>query len=421
MPVYAYKGVTAAGKNTKGAVTAESLRAARARMRQDGIFLTEIAASESNPNGPQPGAGLGNTDPGASRFNLNFDIQLFQRIPPLERALATRQLSTLVGAGIPLVEALGALVEQIEHARLKSTLARVRERVNEGASLADAMAATGQFDELYLSMIRAGEEGGALDLVLARIADYLEEQVRLSNKVSSILIYPAVMLAFSGVVVAALVTVVLPQITELMLSLDQPLPWYTTLILEGSAFLRTWWWAIAIFLGIVGYGFRRVIATERGSLAWDRAKLRMPVVGRITRLIAIARFTRTLSTLLAGGVPIVRALDIGRHVAANAVLAQAIDAARTSIVEGASVAQPLRASGEFPPLVTHMIEVGERSGALEAMLGKVAETYDEQVETTVTRLTSLMEPFLILIMVGIVLVIILATLMPLLEITSSIG
>jgi general secretion pathway protein F len=167
--------------------------------------------------------------------------------------------------------------------------------------------------------------------------------------------------------------------------------------------------------------FRALIRTERGRAGWDRFKLRMPVVGRLVRLLAIARFSRTLSTLLSGGLPITRALQTGAQVAGNTVLADAIDAARHSITEGASLAQPLRASGEFPPMVTHMIEVGEQSGELEAMLAKVSDTYEEQVETTVTRLTALLEPLLILVMVGIVLVIILATLVPLLQVTSSLG
>jgi general secretion pathway protein F len=229
------------------------------------------------------------------------------------------------------------------------------------------------------------------------------------------------MLGFAMLVVGVLVTVVLPQITELLLSLDQPLPFYTRWIIALSNFARSFWWAI----GLGGLGvfltLRTLVRTRRGRDTWDRLQLRLPLIGRVVRLVAISRFTRTLATLLAGGLPITRALDASRDVADNAVLGRAIDRARESITEGQSVAQPLRASGEFPPLVTHMIEVGERSGELEAMLGKVADTYDEQVETTVTRLTALLEPLLILVMVGIVIVIILATLVPLLNVTSSLG
>jgi general secretion pathway protein F len=297
----------------------------------------------------------------------------------------------------------------------------VHDRVNEGASFADALAQAGTFPDLYVSMVRAGEAGGALETVLERLADYLESQVRLRNKVSSILIYPLVMLGFAAFVVGVLVTVVLPQITQLLQTLDQPLPFYTRWIINGSSFVREAWWALGLAFAGGLLGLRAAIRTTRGRASWDRLMLRLPVVGRSVRLIAISRFTRTLSTLLSGGLPIVRALSTAKDVANNTVLGQAIDEARESITEGASIAQPLRASGEFPPLVTHMIEVGERSGQLEAMLAKVADTYDEQVETMVTRLTALLEPLLILIMVGIVVVIILATLVPLLNITTSLG
>jgi general secretion pathway protein F len=410
VPVYAYKGVTANGRNTRGHLDAESLRSARSRLRRDGIFLTEI--SEGRPeNAPTPGAA------GGSRYRMPS----FQRVSPLDIALATRQAATLIGAGIPLVAGLGALTEQVENPRLKSIFSQVRDRVNEGASFADALGATGAFPDLYVGMVRAGEAGGALETVLERLAEYLESQVRLRNKVGSILIYPSVMFGFAMVVVGALVTVVLPQITQLLESLNQPLPFYTRWIIAISEFARSWWWAMAAGMLLAIAGMRMLIRTERGRARWDRLRLRLPVVGRLVRLLAITRFSRTLSTLLAGGLPITRALHTAGEVAANTVIADAIEAARLSITEGASLAQPLRSSGEFPPMVTHMVQVGEQSGELEAMLAKVADTYEEQVETAVTRMTALLEPFLILIMVGIVLVIILATLVPLLQITSSLG
>lgn len=410
MPVYAYKGVSSAGKNLKGTLSAENIRAARARMRTDGVYLTDIQETDTRSE-PK----TADSKSGASRFSIELPV----RIPTTERAMATRQLATLVGAGIPLVESLGALVEQVEHAALKSIFAQVRDRVNEGASLADALAATDKFDTLYVSMIRAGEASGALDKVLVRIADYLEDQVRLSSKVTSILVYPAVMLGFAVVVVALLVTIVLPQITSLLLSLGEELPFYTRWVIGGSEFVRSWWWALLIGFGAAFFGFRAVGRTPRGRATLDRTYLRMPIFGRVIRIVAIARFTRTLSSLLSGGVNIIQSLDIARHVANNTVIAEAITNARTSVLEGASLAAPLRQSGEFPPMVITMVEVGERAGDLESMLAKVAQTYDEQVETTVTRMTSLMEPLLILLMVGIVLVIILATLMPLLSITNS--
>jgi len=412
VPIYAYRGVHANGRATKGSVTADSERTARSRMRAEGVFLTEITESQADSSRAAKSAGGS-----GGRFDFNFS----RPIPSMERAIATRQLATLVGAGIPLVDSLTTLVQQIEHARLKSVMDGVRDRVNEGASLADALQQSGQFDNLFVSMVRAGEASGALAVVLSQVADYLEDAVRLRNKVTSIMVYPSVMLVFALLVVAALVTVVLPQITSLLLSLNQPLPFYTVWIIEGSAFARQWWWAIFAAVGLFFGGFRMLIRTTSGHSAWDRLCLRLPVVGAIVRVLAIARFSRTLSTLLGAGVGIVRALEISEHVANNVILGAAIANARTSVVEGAPLAAPLRASGEFPPLVTTMIDVGEHSGNLEEMLVKVASTYDEQVENTISRLTSLLEPLLILVMVGIVLVIILATLMPLMQITGSLS
>jgi general secretion pathway protein F len=411
VPVYAYKGVNSAGKATRGHVDAESLKGARARLRRDGIFPTEIAEGRAEQKAAE------------NSVERRFGVKLptLQRVSALDLALATRQLATLLNAGIPLVESLRALTEQVENPRLKSVLGQVRERVNQGAPFADALANSGIFPELYVSMVRAGELGGALESVLGRLADYMESQVRLRNKVGSILIYPLAMFGFACIVVGALVTVVLPQITQLLESLNQPLPFYTRWIIGMSNVTRSYWWLMLLTAGLFVFGFRSVIRTTRGRDVYDRVRLRLPVVGKLVRVIAVSRFARTLSTLLAGGLPIIRALHTAGEVAGNTVLARAIDAARLSITEGASVARPLRASGEFPPLVTHMIEVGEQSGQLEAMLAKVADTYDEQVETAVTRLTALLEPVLILVMVGIVLVIILATLVPLLQITSSLG
>jgi general secretion pathway protein F len=416
VPVYAYKGVTTAGKNTRGQISAENLRAARQKMRQSGIFLTTIGETSA-----QAAGSIANSDGETTRFSFQMPISFGRRIPGLERAVATRQLATLTGAGIPLVEAMGALVEQIEHAYLKAVMAQVRDRVNEGSGLADALDESGEFDNLFVSMIRAGEASGSLEPVLLRIADYLEEQVRLAGKLGAILMYPAFMLLFTALVVVALVTFVLPQITGLLESLDQDLPFYTRWVIDGSAFARQWWWAMLALGVAAAIAFRAALGTDKGRALYDRLALRTPIVGRIIRVVAISRFSRTLATLLSAGVGIVQSLDIARFVANNQTLAEVIDGARTAILEGASLAVPLRASGEFPPMVTTMIEVGGRSGELEAMLDKVADTYEEQVESTVAKLTSLIEPLLILVMVGIVLVIILATLMPLLQITNTLA
>ncbi len=410
MPTYTYKGMTSAGKPTKGSLAAESLSTARTRMRQQGIFLTDILEDQETEVS-QP------STTGKSRFNI--DLSFLQSIPVQENAMATRQLSTLVAAGIPLVESLSAVVEQTEHPRLRAVLSQVRDKVNEGSTYADAMEASQQFDNLFISMVRAGEAGGALDVVLERVADYQENQAALSSKVISIIAYPMAMLGFSILVVAVLVTFVLPQITGLLMDLGQELPWYTKLIISLSDVMRNYWWALMLAAAGLVLIIRSLLATERGRATFDRLSLQMPVMGRVIRAVAISRFSATLSTLLASGVGIVQALEISKHVARNQVIAGAINDARTSVLEGASLAAPLRASGHFPPMVVTMIEVGERSGEVSSMLAKVASTYDQQVENAIARMTALLEPMLILLMVGIVLVIIMATLVPLLNITSS--
>lgn len=415
MPVYAYKGVNQAGRPTRGTVTAEGPRAARSKMRATGVFLTELSESEGDAATTAAAA------PNRRGRGLNLEFNLPVRIPALEKSMATRQLATLVNAGVPLVESLTALVEQTEHRALKAVFARVRERVNEGSTLADALVSTGRFDNLYVSMVRAGEASGALDAVLLRIADYSEDSVRLNNRVLSILTYPLFMLAFAGVVVGVMATLVLPQITQLLIDQDIELPWYTKAVIGFSDLLRGYWWLLILLIMAAAFGYRAVSRTKRGREVLDRFWLRMPVIGRVIRFLAIARFTRTLGSLLASSVNIVQALNIARHVSNNSVFEAASDMARDAILEGAALAKPMRASGQFPPLVTTMVEVGERSGTLEKMLIKVADTYEEQVETSVTRLTSLLEPVLILVMVGIVGIIIMAVLMPMLQLTESIG
>ncbi|MBW2234549.1 MAG: type II secretion system F family protein, partial [Deltaproteobacteria bacterium] len=284
--MYAYKGVAASGRSTRGFVDAESARAARAKLRGDGIVPTEI--SEGGPSSIQA--------TGATSWSIT--LPTLRRISGMDLAIATRQLATLVGAEIPLVDALGALAEQVETARLKSVLGQVRDKVNEGASLGDALEQAGPFSGLYVSMVRAGETGGALKQVLDRLADYLENQQRMRNKVISIIAYPLAMLGFALIVVAALVTVVLPQITELLASLNQPLPFYTRAIISASNVARDWWWAFLAAGVALAMGLRAAVQTERGREIYDRSKLRLPILGRVARMLAIARFTRTLGTLL---------------------------------------------------------------------------------------------------------------------------
>jgi general secretion pathway protein F len=406
MPVYAYKGVGAGNRTVRGLIDAESLRGARARLRSEGIYPTEIAEGEARTP-------ISDT---LSRLRL----PTLRRVPALDLALFTRQLATMIAAGVPLVESLGALTQQVENRRLKAVVGRVRETVNHGQTLADALAEHPHvFNQLYCSMVLAGESAGALELVLRRLADYIESQLELRNKMTSAMVYPALMISVSLIVAGVLLVWVVPTITGLLRDLDRPLPVTTVIVIGVSDFLVRWW---ALLLGAIAIGalvLNRAVKTERGRRVWDGLRLRIPVAGRVVRLVSVSRFARTLSTLLTGGVNLVSALDLARNVAGNTVIGDAVAQARDAITRGASIAAPLRQSGEFPPMVTHMIAVGEASGELEDMLGKVADTYDELVENSLNRLTALMGPVLLLFVAGLVVLIILSTLLPLLNLTAA--
>ena len=406
MPVYEYKGVTTGNRATRGLVDADSPRGARLKLRAEGIFPTEIVP--------------GRTRSAISDTLARFRLPQLRRVPDLDLSLFTRQLGTLIGAGVPLVDSLSALTEQVENDPLRKVVGRVRESVNQGMSLADAFGEHPYvFSDLYRSMVGAGESSGALEIVLQRLADYIESQMELRNKVTNAMIYPILMLVLSALVSGILLVKVIPTITGLLEDLNQPLPLATLVVISISEFLRRWWAVILISIGAAWLLGNRLTHTERGRLVWDRLRLRTPVIGRVVRYVAISRFSRTLATLLAGGLRIVQALDIAKAVAANAVIERAIERARDAITKGANIATPLRQSGEFPAMVTHMIAVGEASGELDAMLGKVAATYDELVENSLNRLIALMGPVLLIVVAGVVVTIILSTLLPLLNLTAA--
>jgi len=408
MPVFEYKALNGAGKAVQGLQEAESPKALRATLKRNGVFLTEV---------------LGEKQVQAQQArDVNVRRWVVARVKAEDLAVMTRQLAVLVHAGIPLVESLAALVEQVEHERLKRVISEVRQRVNEGASLADALGAHPRvFSTLYVNMIRAGESSGALDVVLVRLADFTESQARLRAKIVGTMIYPAVMVVIGGVVLGALFTVVIPKITKIFEDTHAVLPWTTKILIAFSGFMARWWWAVLVVAGLSVWGFFRWKASTAGRARWDRFKLTVPVFGRLIRTIAIGRFSRTLATLLKSGVPLLAAMDIVKNVVGNVRLAEVIEQARVSIQEGESIAAPLKRSGEFPPLVHHMVAVGERSGSLEEMLGNVADAYEDQVDTTVAALTSLLEPFMIVAMGMVVAFIVFSILMPILQINTLAG
>jgi general secretion pathway protein F len=408
MPVFEYKALSAAGKPVQGLKEAESPKTLRSALKRDGVFLTEV---------------LGEKQQQAQQAReVNVRRWVVGRVSADDLAIMTRQLAVLVHAGIPLVEALNALVEQVEHDRLKRVISDVKQRVNEGASLADSLAIHRKvFTSLYVNMIRAGESSGALDVVLVRLADFTEGQARLRSKVKGALTYPAAMAVVGGAIMLILFAVVIPKITKIFEDTQVTLPWTTKLLMGFSTFVSNYWWALLLLAGAAFWGFLRWKETPAGRARWDRFKLTVPIFGRLIRTIAIGRFSRTLATLLKSGVPLLAAMDIVKNVVGNVRLAEVIEQARQAIQEGESIAAPLKRSGEFPPLVHHMVAIGERSGSLEEMLGNVADAYEDQVDTTVGALTSLMEPLMIVMMGLVVTFIVFSVLMPILQINTLAG
>jgi general secretion pathway protein F len=408
MPVFEYKALSAAGKPVQGLKEAESPKTLRAALKREGVFLTEVLGEQQQQ--------------AQQAREVNVRRWVVGRVGADDLAIMTRQLAVLVHAGIPLVEALNALVEQVEHERLKRVISDVKQRVNEGASLADALAVHAKvFSTLYVNMIRAGESSGALDVVLVRLADFTESQARLRSKVMGALTYPAAMGVVGGAIMLVLFAVVIPKITKIFEDTQVTLPWTTKVLMAFSSFVSSWWWALVLLAAAGAWAFLRWKDTPPGRARWDRFKLTVPVFGRLIRTIAIGRFSRTLATLLKSGVPLLSAMDIVKNIVGNVRLAEVIEQARTAIAEGESIAAPLKRSGEFPPLVHHMVAIGERSGSLEEMLGNVADAYEDQVETTVAALTSLMEPLMIVMMGAVVTFIVFSVLMPILQINTLAG
>lgn len=408
MAVFEYKGFDAAGKAVKGVTDADSPKGARSKLRRQQVFVTEVW--EQKAGRATRGKGL----------NVEVDFsKYFQRVKVGDLAAMTSQLSTLIGAGIPMVEALTALIDQVENEALKLVLVEIREDVNQGDGLAKSMRKHPKvFGTLYVNMVAAGEQSGALDTVLNRLTDYTENQVKLRGKVMSAMMYPALMGFVSMAIVIGLFVGVIPQIRRIFESFDATLPLITRVVLWFSDTVSVYWPVLLVVVVAAAYGALRYVRTPKGRRAWHGLILKAPLFGRVNRLVAVSRFCRTMSTLLDSGVPILTAVGITKSVVENDILADAIESAGQNIREGQSIAAPLKASGEFPPLVTHMISIGEKTGELEAMLAKVADSYDTQVDNILSALTSLLEPIMILVMGGIVTVVALSILLPMLNMTS---
>jgi len=401
MPVYKYTAINNSGSSVKGIIDAESVKAATEKLKKEGVYLSSI----------------NETKKGKSRSFIPFI-----GVSSAELAITTRQFSALISAGLPLEASLAALSEQSEDQKLREVLTQVKDRVSEGSSLTNALKEHNNvFSDLYTNIVKAGEASGSLDIVLFRLADFLEKSSELKSRVRSALIYPIFMFLIGSGVLFFMMTYVIPRITKIFEDSDRALPFITLVLISISSFFSNHY--IILFLGIAAVGFLlvRFLKTEKGTRFVDKLILRLPVFGKLAAMVAISRFTRTLGTLVGSGIPLLDALEIGEAVIGNTVFMDALKDVRVSVREGSTLGQPLRDSGVFPPLVTRMIAVGEQTGEMEEMFNKIADIYDLQVETTLSALTSLLEPIMIL-MIGVVMgFIVFAILLPIFELTSAIG
>lgn len=425
--IYEYKGITPDGREIEGMIEAENARAARVRLKSGGVYPTEVIEGERVPS-EKPGTPASRESGQRADLSLlgraverGIDFLTLERIPVAEIALATRQMATLLSAGLTLMESLEAIRDQVERPAFRKLIAALRERVKEGAPFSGALAQYPRFfSPLYLQMVRAGEASGTLAEMMDRLAGFLEHQVQLKNKVASALAYPILMIFVSILILTGMITFVIPRVVVIFQDMNQALPLPTRILIGMSHVIREKGVFILLLAAVAVYILGRWIRTEAGRMKVDGWILRLPLAGGVAKRISLSRFSRTLETLLSGGVPLLSALEIVRTVVRNKVLEEAIGTARENIREGEGIAAPLKRSGHFPPLMIHMIAVGEKSGELEKMLKRVADTYDQELDTVIGALTSLLAPLLILGMGLVVLFIVLAILLPIFQMSSII-
>ncbi len=398
MPTFAYSGRTRGGQAVTGERIADTMDAAVASLRREQIQVTRIdpakAEKAKKPKGKTP--------------------------PAKNLAIFTRQFSVMIDAGLPLVQCLDILGRQESHKAFSEAILQVRSDVESGAALADAMKRQPKtFDALYSNMIAAGEAGGILDTILKRLAVYIEKSVKLKGQVKSAMIYPIAVIVIAAIVVAAILWKVIPTFAQLFAGLGAQLPLPTRVVIAMSDGLVAYGPVVLLVIGGTIYGVKRYYDTAAGRYQIDGMLLKAPVLGMILRKIAVARFCRTLSTLLTSGVPILDGLDITGRTAGNAIIEEAIQKTRSSIERGETVSAPLRETNVFPSMVVQMINVGETTGALDTMLGKIADFYEEEVDTAVAGLLTLMEPIMIAVLGGIVGGIVIAMYMPIFDLISK--
>jgi len=401
MPTFAYSGRTRAGQTVSGERAADTMDAAVAGLRRDQILVTRIS--------PAADAGVAKKKGKAGKAVKAKNLAVF-----------TRQFSVMIDAGLPLVQCLDILGNQEEDANFSTVILQTRSDVEAGASLADAMRKHPKaFDPLFTNMIAAGEAGGILDTILKRLATYIEKAVKLKGQVKSAMIYPIAVIVIASIVVGVILWKVIPTFAALFEGLGASLPLPTRVVIWLSNSLVRYGPFIIVGIGAIGYGIRQYYTTPNGRRLIDSATLKAPVLGLIMRKIAVARFCRTLSTLISSGVAILDGLEITARTAGNAIVEDAIMLTRKSIERGETVSAPLKETNVFPPMVTQMIAVGEATGALDAMLSKIADFYEEEVDVAVAGMLTLLEPIMIAFLGGVVGGIVIAMYLPIFDLISK--
>jgi type IV pilus assembly protein PilC len=403
MPTFAYSGRTRGGENVSGERAADTMDAAVSALRRDQILVTRIAPSKEKADTQKLG-------------------KVGKKVNPKNLAVFVRQFSVMIDAGLPLVQCLEILGTQEEDKNFSATILQTRSDVESGASLADAMKKHPKtFDPLFTNMIAAGEAGGILDTILKRLATYIEKAVKLKSQVKSAMVYPVAIIVIAGLVVGVILWKVIPTFASLFAGLGADLPLPTRFVIALSNGLVTFGPFVLVGLGAGLYAFKQYYATEDGRRRIDAIVLKLPILGLIMRKIAVARFCRTLATLLSSGVPILDGLDITARTSGNAIVEDAILLTRKSIERGETVSAPLKETGVFPPMVTQMISVGETTGALDTMLAKIADFYEEEVDTAVAGLLTLLEPVMIAFLGVVVGGIVISMYLPIFDLISKLA
>ncbi|MEC9046847.1 MAG: type II secretion system F family protein [Planctomycetota bacterium] len=407
MPIFEYKAINADNRVKKGIIDADTPRDARLKLKKDALFVTDIKESRGKKKAAVAIKGVTGVDaPNKARIE--------------QVAAVTRQMASLLQAGIPLAEALRMIIEQAPDKKIEGVFRDIREKVTQGMPLGDAVLQhPAYFTELYANMVRAGESSGALDKVLVRLAQFLQAQTRLKNKVGAAMIYPMIMMIVGVIVVAILMTAVVPKVTQLIRGRGQELPLPTQILVACSDFLVNYWLLVMVGALCAVVAFQMFVNSEKGRLAFDSFKLRLPVFGDLARKQAMARFSITLATLLRSGVPALQAISITKNVLDNVVLQNALQTVHDRVVEGTDIATPMKMSGAFPPTISYMVGVGEQAGNLEEMLERISATYDEEVDLATSKLTSVLEPVIIVLLAAIVAGIVIAIVLPLLQLQRA--